>query len=247
MVVARANAPHRIHAATEDRHNRAEAPLEVLYPSVVQEAPPLAATFETAYQLAQKFISNIRRRTVNRDLLDLMTRDSNAFIDEYRQMAASKQQEERALEASMQSIVDRSFASVEPYVEELNSKLGRSELHVACTFPEWVAEEVGSGPNRERRSYYRARISTGRLAIVIRGSKGQVDFYILPVSFVMGLSKVEDLYFPLMSFAATQRGAFMDWEVEGKALTRERLERYCILLFNFLLEETKTDLRASVG
>lgn len=247
MVVARAKAPHNFHAASEDRHSRAETPLEVLYPSVVQETPPLAATFESAYQLAQRFISNIRKRTVNKDVLELIARDSTAFIEEYRQMATSRQAEERALEASMQSIVDRSFAAVEPYIEELNSKLGRSELHVSCTPPEWVSEEYGPGHNRERRSYYRARICTGRLSIVLRGARDRVDFYVLPVSLIMGLSKVEDHYGPLMSFQAAPRGAFMDWEVEGKALTRERLERYCLLLFNFLLEETKTDLRASVG
>ena len=63
----------------------------------------------------------------------------------------------------------------------------------------------------------------------------------------MGLSRVESQHPPIMSFngRANPRTEFNEWEVEGKPLTSERLERYCLLLFNHLVEETRNDLNLS--
>jgi hypothetical protein len=83
------------------------------------------------------------------------------------------------------------------------------------------------------------------LSLVVRGAGSKIEFFVLPTSQVMGLSLAEDRIKPLMQFTATANGAFIDWQVEGKPLNSDRLERYCVLLFNYLLDETKTEMAAS--
>ncbi len=237
MFVPKVHKPIKV-ASNVKRTDRDEA-LEVLYPA--SRDPGLGIT-GAAYQLAQKFISNLRKDTINHDVFDLISRDGDAFLDQYRKKTESKSVEQSSRQTSMQAIVDKAFGVIEPYIGELNHSLASTELRVACTSPEWVTENLRNSSTSDRKSFYRARISTSRLSIVIRGSEGRIEFFVLPASMVMGLSKVEDRHSPLMCFEVVNPGISPEWEVEGKPLTNERMERYCLLMFNYLLEETKFEL-----
>lgn len=91
-------------------------------------------------------------------------------------------------------------------------------------------------------SSYRCRISTTRLALVIRGKEERIDFFVLPVESVMGLSKTEDQHDPLMSFTCEVKNGQYNWEVEEKPLTEERLEKYVLLTFEHLMDLTREEL-----
>lgn len=234
-------------AANSSRHRTdRDAALDVLYPAQKSSSPSAPGA---GYTLAQTFISNLRKDTINHDVLDLISRDGDEFLQRYNQKkAAVKISEESSVQSSMQAIVDKSFEIIEPYIAELNNTLSRSELRVASTAPQWVTENLKAYTGCNRKSYYRARISTSRLSIVIRGSGGRVEFFVLPASIVMGLSASENRHSPLMSFQInTANTLFTEWEVESKPLTDDRMERYCLLLFYYLLEETKSELAMTLS
>lgn len=232
---------HRVSTAQQDTYAQ-EAALSVLYPPMPE--PSGQGTLHSAYQLAQKFIGNLRKNTVDNEVLNLMSREDETFFSEYQQMARARQAEERTIQLSMQSVVDQSFGCIEPYIEELNSNSLPGEVTLAFTPPQRVTEQFGS--KGERKTFYRARISTSKLSIVIRGATNIVEFFVLPAPLVMGFSTVEDRYEPLMKFSATGPAESIEWEVEGKSLTTERLERYCLLLLNYLLEETRAEIKAEL-
>lgn len=240
MITAELREPRHRMSPAQQNSPAQEAALAVLYPPMPEPSSP--GTLQSAYQLAQKLISNLRKSTIDNDVLTLMSREDETFFSEYQQMARARQAEEKTLQQSMHAIVDRSFGCIEPYIDELNSNAVAGEVTLAFTPPQRVTEQFGS--NGERKSFYRARVSTSKLSIVIRGGINIVEFFVLPAPLVMGFSTVEDRYEPLMKFTATGPIDAIEWEVEGKSLTTERLERYCLLLLNYLLEETRAELKA---
>lgn len=210
-----------------------EAALEVLYPEPPEATLNLSGG---AYNVARTFLNNLKKDKLKPEVLNLIS-SNDEFAQECKKNT-EKLAEQQAQTSAMQSIVDKSFAAIEPYIDEVNQVLEQFELKVASTPPGWVTEE--NGANGSKTTYYRARISTTRLSIVVRGANGIVDFYMLPSSQVIGLSRVENAHLPLMQFEAG--GGVDSWAVEGKPLTDERLERYCLLLFKHLLEETKSEM-----
>jgi hypothetical protein len=212
-------------------------------PAVLGTEPVTVSETTTPADLAQTFISSyqIRSAQIRPEVLELMANNNSAFLEDQERITAARAAENLLIDASMRTVVESSFAAIEPYAAELNHKLARTDMRIACTPPSLVTERTGARTDEET-SYYRARISSKSFSIVIRGDSTTVNFYMLPVSVVMALSKSEDQFEPLMSFTATAHGAILDWEVEGKPLTAERRERYCLLLFNHLLEQTREHL-----
>ena len=145
--------------------------------------------------------------------------------------------------SAMVATVSQCFTIIQSCAEELNHALGQSELWVSCTAPAFVSESMSYNRRREATqtlTTFRARISSSKLSIVIKGKDDKVEFFLLPAQKVVGLSFAERDYNPLMSFVAARQEGEIRWRVEGKPLTQERLERYIVELFKFFVDETRT-------
>lgn len=154
------------------------------------------------------------------------------------------------MSVAMTAVVDKIFSILEPYVRELNQTFRATDLSITSTPPSMVNETFDYDTMRRPSiviSSYRCRVSTSRLALVVRGREDRIEFFQLPVDRVMGLSKIEDQHQPLMVFCAEHRGGAIQWEVEGKPLTLERLERYVLLTFEHLLDVTREELLGRQG
>lgn len=209
-----------------------------------------AKTFESLNQiqadLAQQILGNYAGTVapVRRDFLENMTNASAQFLAD-RNKPSEPATVPTSMSTSMTSLVDRIFNILEPYIHELNQNFRATDLSITFTPPSVVNENVGYDALRRPTlvvSSYRCRISTSRLAMVIRGKEDRVDFFLLPVEQVMGLSKVEDEHLPLMTFNAYARSGVIYWEVEEKPLTEERMEKYILLIFEHLMDMTREEL-----
>ncbi len=192
--------------------------------------------------LATKIIRNLTGadRTIRRDYLEHLVSASQADPEEESSGLFGMRLRRDTTFGAGKKMVDRVYRLFEPYAVELDHIIGPGGFKIACTPPEESSETInGEWPFRppEILSYYRARFSTSRLSIVVRAHQNKVEFYLLPVEFIMMLSKAEDEYGPLMSFEAQETGAIVQWEVEQKPLTDERFERYCLLLFEYFVRE----------
>jgi hypothetical protein len=197
-------------------------------------------------ELSQQILGNYveSAASVNREFLDGFISSSKEFLDS-RNKPAEPVYTPSSMSTSMTSLVDKIFNTLEPYIHELNQSFRTTDLSITFTPPSVVNENFGFDSSRRPAlivTSYRCRISTTRLALVIRGKEDRIDFFILPVESVMGLSKIEDQHDPLMSFTCeVKRGEFY-WEVEEKPLTEERLEKYILLIFEHLMELTREEL-----
>ncbi len=209
-----------------------------------------AKTFENLNQiqadLAQQILGNYAETVapVRRDFLANMTNASAEFLAG-RNKPAQADCLPTSMSTSMTLLVDRIFSILEPYIHELNQNFRATDLSITFTPPAVVNENVGYDALRRPSvvvSSYRCRISTSRLALVVRGKEDRVDFFLLPVESVMGLSRVEDAHQPLMTFSAYAKGGVIHWEVEEKPLTEERMERFILLIFEHLMDLTREEL-----
>jgi hypothetical protein len=197
-------------------------------------------------ELAQQILVNYADSVtpMRRDFLDTLTSTSAEFLAS-RQKPAELVYAPTSMSTSMTALVDRIFNTLEPYIHELNQTFRATDLSITFTPPSVVNENFSCDTLRRPSivvSSYRCRISTSCLALVIRGKEDRIDFFILPVEKVMGLSKTEDQHDPLMTFTANAQSGAIYWEVEQKPLTEERLEKYILLVFEHLMDVTREEL-----
>ncbi|MCC7526953.1 MAG: hypothetical protein IT342_00440 [Candidatus Melainabacteria bacterium] len=197
-------------------------------------------------ELAQQILVNYAETVspVRRDFLENMTSASAQFLAA-RHRPAQPVYVPTSMSTSMSQLVDRIFNTLEPYIHELNQTFRATDLSITFTPPSVVSENYTSDTSRRPSvvvSSYRCRISTSCLALVIRGKEDRIDFFVLPVERVMGLSKTEDQHEPLMTFTASAQSGAIYWDVEQKPLTEERLEKYILLVFEHLLDLTREEL-----
>lgn len=192
-------------------------------------------------QLSARILDNyiVSSRNLRQPFLDHITKKSLTIHASHQARLLQAENEESALERSMKRRVDEIFSLFESYSVLLNRNIGIASLHVVWTEPGAVTETVESDRHRQPLktvTTYRARFSTKSLSLVIRGQDASIDFFILPVESVIGLSQTESQHMPLMTFTGQADGARVMWEVENKKLTEERCERYCLLLFDYFIE-----------
>ena len=145
-------------------------------------------------ELAQQILVNYADSVtpMRRDFLETMTSTSAEFLAS-RQKPAEPVYAPTSMSTSMTSLVDRIFNTLEPYIHELNQTFRATDLSITFTPPSVVNENFSCDTLRRPSivvSSYRCRISTSCLALVIRGKEDRIDFFILPVEKVMGLSKM---------------------------------------------------------
>jgi len=205
----------------------------------------------STFDLAREILGNykVRVQNVRLEFLQNITKDSLNFLAGQKLQERQKMNLDDIIAESMRSVVDEVFTTLEPYISEFNKAVACTQLSVSSTSPALVKEVLSFDSLRRpvhTVSSYRARVSTCRLSMVVRGQHDKVDFFVLPVEKVMALTNVESQHAPLMTFSGEDNGiGLIDWQVEGKPLTSDRLERYCLHLFDYLIEQTRDEIAAA--
>jgi len=208
--------------------------------------------------LKQTIIDNYRSQSQNvrPDYLAYLTQKSLAYSDRVAQTEISAEQARAAIDQGTMVLVDRIFALLEPYTQEINRINRVKELHLTCVAPSRSSEALELDRSRrpsKSTCYYRSRFSTSKLSLVVRGLQGKIEFFIFAADRVMGLSNEEACHQPLMVFEAEigLRGNFdtgnqsqplVSWTVEGKELTSDRFERFTLLALEHLIDRSHQEL-----
>ncbi|MBX9686813.1 MAG: hypothetical protein K2X27_08935 [Candidatus Obscuribacterales bacterium] len=191
----------------------------------------------------------VSRGSERNQFLSKMAVDSIDFIEEQRRKMAIARQEERLCQTSMAVMIEQIFEVLKSYAYELNSAVGYGPLHCAATNPQEVTEIVKFNKMRQAEetiSYYRARLSTPSLSLVLRGDRSGIHFFVIPVSRAIGLSRQECQFLPAMRLKTRMINGEVSWETEhGCPLTSSMVEVICMNLFQRLIEETKSQVRTN--
>ena len=224
--------------------------------------------------LKQTIIDNYRSQSQNvrPDYLAYLTQKSLAYSDRVSQTEISAEQARGAIDQGTMALVDRIFALLEPYTQEINRINRVKELHLSCVAPTRSCEAIEIDRQRQPSKstcYYRSRFSTSKLSLVVRGLQGKIEFFIFAADRVMGLSNEEACHQPLMVFEAEiglsgnlegnrernsernthistesnfQSQPQISWNVEGKPLSADRFERYTLLALEHLIDRSHEEL-----
>jgi len=196
--------------------------------------------------LNQTIIENYRStQSVRPDYLAYLTQKSMAYSNRARETELAAEQAQIAIDQSMVALIDRIFGMLEPYLQEMNRINRVAEMHLSFVAPGRSNEAIELDRSRKPSkitSFYRCRISTGKLSLVIRGLQGRVEFFIIQADRVMGLSNEEACHQPLMIFEAEISNNGLTWMVEGKQLTSDRFERFTLLILEHLLDLSQEEL-----
>lgn len=200
-------------------------------------------------QLSEVILTRFQQApdTDRTSFVEKLTQDSLDFLAKRQGIRVQQMQQAALLNESMTNLVARVFARVEAYSLELNAYLGCTDLHTVVTRAAHVREITRYNKARqpiETITYYRARIGTHSWSLVMRGREGKVEFYLMPVERVMGLSKTEALYEPIASVTAIvdEEAGYVDWIHDERALTGLREEELCMDLFSKLISATRESM-----
>ncbi|MBY0546222.1 MAG: hypothetical protein K2W95_02965 [Candidatus Obscuribacterales bacterium] len=178
--------------------------------------------------------------------LNRVAHESVNFLTEQRAVRAQADRAEIMCRSSMTALMEQVFEILKAYAYELNNAVGFSPLHMAATNPQAVMEITKFDKLRnplESITLHRARLSTSRYSLVLRGDQNGIEFYLIPVSRAIGLSKQELNYSPVAAFKTRLEKNEVVWESsDDKPLGVYHVETTCMELFRALVERTKTQV-----
>jgi hypothetical protein len=211
------------------------------FDDVAQTAPTrqLRDQILTAYQNQPKEES---RLFVNR-----LRDESLSFLAQRRGVRMQQMQRLARLNESMTIVVRRVFDVLECFALELNCYVGCTELQTALTRPQHVREVTRFSKSRqplEIVAFFRARLASPSWSLVIRGRDDRIEFFLIPVGKVMGLSKSEASYEPVAVLAAQIKDDQVDWSLDNKPFSSDIEQELCMALFSKLIDATKQQLES---
>jgi hypothetical protein len=178
--------------------------------------------------------------------IEKITKDAMDFLADHRGERYKAIREEIAYNQAMVALIERLFDSLRLYCFQFNRSLGWPELHVTSTKPEFVTEVLRYNRLREPTesySYYRARLSTRHVSLMMRGHRHKIEFFLLPPDKVIALSRTEANYEPISLLEASLTGDLVTWVLDGRELTEAGYEVLCMHLFEKLIEKSREELK----
>jgi hypothetical protein len=198
--------------------------------------------------LSKTIINRYKNPNMPTELVPFVTRMREAslsFVARQRCMRRAHVERLAAYNQSGINVVTAMFTLLNTCALELNNSLGFSELNIVSTPPQQVEETVTFTKSRQPQkevTYFRTRFATPTWSLVVRARHDCIECFLLPTTRVMGLSLIESSYEPIAVMTARTDDDGIEWSLDQKPLTRERLSELCMVLFKRLLDETKSAL-----
>lgn len=190
--------------------------------------------------------ANERRSSWMRDL----AKDSIEFIADVRGLQYKAVKRETIFNQSIAHIVTEIFTMLRAYSFEFNHSVGWNDLYITCSKPGFVTEVTRYNIFREpveSVTNFRARLSTRSWSVVIRGRKNKIDVMLIPVYKVIGLSKVETEFPPILSLTGTLTKQQVQWHLNGQPLLEGQLETIAMEVFASLINKSKEAIQNNVA
>lgn len=197
-------------------------------------------------QLSEQILTKLQQvpDADKQSFVEKLTSDSLTFLAKRQGMRLQQLHEAAMLNESMTALMQSMFARIESYSLELNAYIGCTDLHTVVTRAAHVREVTKYSKARqplESITYFRGRVGTHAWSLVMRGREGKIEFFLVPVEKVMGLSKTEAQFEPIATVSGTLNKDLetVDWEVNEWPLTRMREQDLCMELFASLIKATR--------
>jgi hypothetical protein len=175
------------------------------------------------------------------DWMSKLKEDSAQFLAEQRGVHLKQIYKESLHKQGIESLMDKIYGLMQRYCFEFNQVASGTDLHVASTICGDVTEVLRYNRFREIEetlTYFRARLSTKYLSLVLRG-KDDIQFYVIPTNQIMALSKYENEYRPIATIQVKFTDQGMMWRMKDSVPPVDSLEELSMWLFTNLVQESK--------
>lgn len=189
--------------------------------------------------------ANERRSSWMRDL----ARDSMEFIADVRGMQYKAIKKETLFNQSIAHIVTELYNMLRAYAFEFNHSVGWNELYITCSKPGFVTEVLRYNIFREpveSITNFRARMSTRSWSLVVRGRRNKIDVMLIPVYKVIGLTKAETEFPPILTLSGTLTKQQVQWHLNDQPLLEGQLENIAMEIFAALITKSKEAIQNNV-
>ncbi len=182
------------------------------------------------------------------EFIDQLSQASICYLAARHGLQVQELQEEATRHESMVGLINEMMHLLQGLSHSLNAAVGFSDLRTSYTEPTYVTEVTRFSTTRnplESITYYRARLSSSQMTLVVRGRSNAIEWFLLPPGQVMGLSKTEKSYEPIMRLEGVndQEDGFV-WYHQGRPQSERDLQRLCLELFAQLINQTRITLES---
>jgi hypothetical protein len=204
-------------------------------PEPTRQPDPAGAT------LRNQILANLRGRT---------TPDASQFVEELSQETQSAlvqritlqtpfNVQDAFLEKSMTTWVDRLFDYFQDFAFEFNPSIRSSELEVTYERPLVTKEVISYNAWREPEKtlmLFKGWLSTRSWTLVTRGTKDKIDVYIVPAERVIGITRTQNRYSPLVQLESTFDKGKVFWRRDGALVQFDDIGDLAKELFTALIK-----------
>lgn len=180
------------------------------------------------------------------DWMYKLKEDSMQYLAEQRGVHLQQIYRESIYKKGLETLIDKIYGLLQRFTWEFNQVAGGTELHVSSTISGDVTEVTRYNKMREAmetETYFRARLTTRYMSLVVRGKDDCVDFFLVPTNKVMALSRTESEYTSLARIQVKITADGMMWRMQDSNPPVDSLDELCMWLFGQLVAETKDAAR----
>jgi hypothetical protein len=181
------------------------------------------------------------------DWMYKLKEDSMQYLAEQRGVHLQQIYRESIYKKGLETLIDKIYGLLQRFTWEFNQVAGGTELHVSSTISGDVTEVTRYNKLREAmetETYFRARLTTRYMSLIVRGKDDAVDFFLVPTNKVMALSRTESEYKSMARIQVKITADGMMWRMENGVPPIDSLDELCMWLFSRLVAETKEAARA---
>ena len=194
--------------------------------------------------LSRQILFNHNRESTGfrKDYFDYLTRSSGCYVQPGDYCRDEKEPAEIESFPPGIELLNRIYGLLEPYTIELARVARDRSFVITATQPAFFKEESKAvWPYRASQmvQIYRCRFASRSLSASLRLKDKKIEFFIIPACQTMRLSEAEDEYGSLMIFEYLENKFDDGWWVEGKPLTDERLEKFCLYFFDYFVKNSE--------
>lgn len=152
-----------------------------------------------------------------------LAKSSMEYLAKRRGQWLKKAETEAKYNQSNAKLVQKLCKQLSIFASEFNYAIGWKDLYVTMTEPSLVTEVLRYNKFREPLesvTTFRARLSTRHMSLVIKGNRNKIEFFLMPVEKVIGLSKAEEDLKPVYTLEAEYDASTdsIEWSADQETL-----------------------------
>lgn len=178
--------------------------------------------------------------------MESLKEQARQFLTDHKGRRDQKEWINYVKEQAVQKMVNKIFTLVQRYAAEFNEVAQGTELFVSCSHLGQITEVIKYNRFREAEevsTYFRARISTTRFSLILRGDLEGIQIFVVPSNQSIAGSLSENQYAANTEMKVDIDEEGMSWQIKGRYAHLQSNEKLAMALLRQLIHDTQRDMK----